>query len=302
MPSSFRNARRSRPAGVLRERLAQLPFSRSDAALWIFVYFFISLLAIALARIEEMTNDVRYTPRWAITLLGSVALVLFVSWGLLQFLTIDLVRAMMTIFLPIAWVFGGLIVLLSIPFGYLLEWLVKLLQPLFASLDQLIDSLQGFLNSDALRQPSPDAPVTFSLMALVQPAFILAVVLIVFYFLGRALNRRMRRIEEETFIREAIGADDAFELSQRDDMRKKKIRPRARNAAAESIRKIYAALTARAAEAGVPRRVAETPYKNLSRAWNSNGQKKQTIFARLPRRMWMCITRSGRQRESDWIP
>lgn len=254
---------------------------RYDASLWIFVYFFISLFAIALARIEEMASDVHYTPRWAITLLGSVALVLFIGLGVLQFLTVNLVRAMMIIFVPIAWLFGGIIVLLSVPFGYLLEWLVKFLQPLFAGLNQLIDSLQRFLNQDALAQPSTDPVIAFSLTAIIQPAFVLAIGLLVLYLLGRALNRRMRRIEEETFAREAIGADDAFESAHRDDPRKKKsARPRTHNAAAESIRKIYAALVARAADAGLPRRVAETPYEfepRLEKQWLENSDDIRAI-------------------------
>lgn len=244
-----------------------------DASLWIFVYFFISLLAIALARIEEMTSDVRYTPRWALTLLGSVALVLFIGLGLLQVLTVDLVRAALIIFLPLAWLFGGLIALLSVPVGYLLEWLINLVKPAFASLEQLINAMQQFLNSNT--PPQPTTPASgFSLTALIQPTLILAIGLLVFYFLGRALNRRMRRIEEEPFIREAIGADDAFDSAQRDDSRKKKpARPRAHNAAAESIRKIYAALVALAADAGLPRRVAETPYEfepRLEQHWLKN--------------------------------
>ncbi len=254
---------------------------RYDASLWIFIYFFISLLAIALARIEEMTSDVRYTPRWAITLLGSIALVLFTGLGVLQFLTVDLVRALMIIFVPIAWVFGGIIVLLSVPFGYLLEWLVKFLQPLFAGLEQLIDSLQRFLNQDTLTQQSTDPAITFSLTALIQPAFVLAIGLLVLYLLGRALNRRMHRLEEETFVRESLGADDASELARRDDPRKKKpARPRSRNAAAESIRKIYAALVARAADAGLPRRVAETPYEfepRLAKQWLEHSDDIRTI-------------------------
>lgn len=254
---------------------------RYDASLWIFIYFFISLLAIALARIEEMTSDVRYTPRWAVTLLGSVALVLFIGLGVLQFLTVDLVRAMMVILVPIAWLFGGLIVLLSVPFGYLLEGLVKFLQPLFAGLEQLIDSLQRFLNQEPLAQPATDPVITFSLMALIQPAFVLAIGLLVLYLLGRALHRRMRRIEEEMFVREAIGADDALESARRDDTRKKKpARPRARNAAAESIRKIYAALVARAADAGLPRRAAETPYEfepRLEKQWLEHSADIRTI-------------------------
>ena len=42
-------------------------------------------------------------------------------------------------------------------------------------------------------------------------------------------------------------------------------RPRAAGPAAESIRRIYAALVARASDAGLPRARAETPYEYLPR-------------------------------------
>jgi hypothetical protein len=251
-----------------------------DPAPWIFIYFFISLIAIALARIEEMASDIHYTPRWAITLLGSVALVLFLGLGLLQLLTVDVVRTMMLIFVPIAWLFGGIIVLLAIPLGYVLNWLVELFKPVFNAINQLIDAMQPVLNTETIR-PRVEAFTSFSRTTLIQPIISAAIVLIVLELIRRALNRRMERSEADEYIRESLGDEQGFAAAQRKSTpRKKPAQSRAHQITAESIRRIYAALVAHAAQAGIVRRLAETPYEfepRLQQQWLEYADDIRTI-------------------------
>lgn len=239
-----------------------------DPTVWIFVYFFVSLLAIALARMEEMENDVRYGPRWAITLLVAVALVLFIGFGVLQVFTLDTASTLLQLFSPLWVVMSGIIVLLAIPFGILAEWLVELLRPFFNNVSQLFSQLQQIFpqNQDVTKRIEESA----SMLTLLEPFLkILCVLVIVFaigYWIARALNRRMTKIEDEQYAREAIDDKDDSEHARRATMAKRGApRPRRRDLAAESIRRIYAALVARAADAGLPRRAAETPYEFLPR-------------------------------------
>jgi hypothetical protein len=90
-----------------------------DASPWIFAYFGFSLLAIALARLEEMGSDLRLGLRWAVTLLAAVALVLFLGLGILQFFTVEAARILLLLLTPL-WMLAGLIFLLiAIPAGLL---------------------------------------------------------------------------------------------------------------------------------------------------------------------------------------
>ncbi len=257
-----------------------LALQQYDAAPWIFVYFFIALLALALARIEEMTSDIHYTPRWAVTLLGSVALVLFLGLGMLQFLTVDVVRTMMLILVPLVWLFGILITLLAIPLGYLLNQLVEIFKPVFNAIHQLIDAMQPVLNTESIR-PRVEAFTAFPWTTLIQPIISVAIVLVVLELSRRALNRRMQRIETEQYIRESLGNEQMFAAAQRKSMpRKKPAQSRAHQIAAESIRRIYAALVAHAAQAGIVRRIAETPYEfepRLQQQWQEHTDDIRTI-------------------------
>jgi hypothetical protein len=238
----------------------------SDPSPWIFVYFFISLLAIALARIEEMGINVRYGPRWAITLLGGVTLVLIVGVGILQVFTVSVAEKLLMIFLPLWVIASAVIMIVAIPFGFLADWLIRLLQPLFTNVNKMLQSLSAMIpaNNDATRQLQDTNPLLPLLVPMLKIAFVLGVLAILGFLLARALNRRMKQYEDELFIREFIGAEAEDTVRE---IKKKPTKPRshAQRIAAENIRRIYAALVARAADAGVPRRVDETPYEFLPR-------------------------------------
>jgi hypothetical protein len=105
------------------------------------------------------------------------------------------------------------------------------------------------------------------------------VVIGVGYLLARALNRRMKEIEGETYLRESIGADEDGAAGRRAREKKKTARRGPASITAESIRRIYAALVLRAAEAGLPRRTAETPYEFLPRLEQTWPQETDEIRA-----------------------
>lgn len=240
-----------------------------DASLWVFIYFFLSLFAIALARLDEMGSNLRFGARWFVTIFSAIALVLFLGLGLLQMLTVDTVAAFLQLFSPLATLAGLLLLLIIIPASWVVEWLFTLLRPLFARF-HLAQIMQNVLSLfQQFQENRKETPPLIPLPVL-QTLVVLAIVVGISYLLARALNRRMKEIEEESYVRESVGPEEDAK-PRRESTRRKRPRPsRAGKMAAETIRRIYAALVARAAEVGLARRVAETPYEflpRLERAW-----------------------------------
>ncbi len=243
------------------------PDSVFDPSPIIFFYFFISLCAIALARIEEMGGAIRYSPRWGATIAGSIAIVLILGLVALQFLNPETVKWLFLPLLPVWWVLAAILLALAFVGGFFAGWLVDLLRPLFESIARLTQIFPQQMPpewQDQLDKAQADANlglfVNFGKTLLVAAALLL-----VGYLLARALNRRMKQIETEEYAREAIGMDETDGHTRRATSHKKKSRSLAQRLAAENIRRIYAALVARAARAGLPRRPAETPYEFLPR-------------------------------------
>ncbi|MBI5653385.1 MAG: DUF4129 domain-containing protein [Chloroflexi bacterium] len=233
---------------------------------WLFIYFAIALLSIALARIEEMVGDAHLGSRWAITLLSAITFVIFLGVALLQILSLETVSAIFGLLAPLWIAITLLLAILAFPAALIAEWLVGLLRP-------MLEAIQSF--ADALRQLAPqnqpereitelDPGIVSTIVPTLQTLVVIAIFLFAGYLLARALHRRMLQIEEETFVREAVG-DQADTLRRVNIAKKRKPRSRARDASAESIRRIYAALVARAKATGLARANAETPYEFLPR-------------------------------------
>ncbi|MBI3915347.1 MAG: DUF4129 domain-containing protein [Chloroflexi bacterium] len=238
-----------------------------DLSAWIFAYFFLALLSIALARVEEMESALTLGPRWALTFLGAVTLVIFLGLAGARVITLEVVEGSLRFLSPVWTLFAVIILMISIPFSFLADLLYNLLTPLLGSLRKMIDDFLGNFRtptppeqSEPLLQPNPALE---SLFPILKTVFVLAVLFIVGLWIAKALNRRMRRYEQENFVREQIGADE--DGAQSDPHAQNARRARRRNLNAESIRRIYAALVARAGDAGIARRVAETPNEFLPR-------------------------------------
>lgn len=253
-----------------------------DASPWIFVYFFLSLLAVALARIDEMDGNVRLRSRWALILLAAIALVIFLGLGVAQVFTLDAADAVIQRLAPLSVLFGILLLGVLIPAGILLDWVMGLLQPLFRNYQQAFEALGNLVPSGAdefARNLQQTTALAF-LAPLFRTLSALAIVLGVGYLLARALNRRMQQSEDAAYLRESIGAADDAPWRGGAARTRNKPRRRRGSVTAESIRRIYAALVARASDAGLPRRIAETPYEFLPRlqhTWPEEADRVRTI-------------------------
>jgi hypothetical protein len=251
-----------------------------DPSPWVFAYFFLSLLAIALARMEEMESDVQYGPRWAVTLVAAVGLVLFLGILLLQFLTLNNVDFVWWLLAPLWMLIALVVTLIAIPLGLLMNVLVDLLSPVFGRLSVIFQILQSLIPPEAADhlQNAPASSWLRSLEPFLKTMTLLGIVLVAGILIANALNRRIKRGEDEEFIRESLSK--AERRAERAGMPKKKnAPPRAAHVSAESIRRIYAALVARASEAGLPRAAAETPYEYLPRLQRSWPQRADDVRA-----------------------
>lgn len=245
-----------------------------DFTIWIFAYFAVSLLAIALARIEETSDGAHLGARWAITLVAAIALVMFLGAAFLQIFTLDTASALLIVLWPLWMLIAVVWFLISIPAMWLAEWLINLLSPLLTKLGELFDRIKGLVPPESVTeaQKAIDTTAINNILApLAKTLLLLIVVIGIGYLLARALKRQMARAEQEIYIRESVGADE--DAARRAGIaRKTRIHPTTRNPSTESIRRIYAALVARARDAGLPRQVAETPYEylpRLTRAWDA---------------------------------
>lgn len=237
-----------------------------DFRLWIFTYFIISLLGIALARIEESGRELALGWKWAAVLLGSISATMGLGYLVSRLFTLQVVDTLFQWMSPLFVVGQILVALIAIPLTFILEAVINLLLPIFELLRGLFRGIVpsfdfgktevGRMMGDAIHQ-----------LELLTPYFRLAgvmlVVLFVAWLIARALDRRMHREEEETFVREAIDERNELQLERR--RRARTPRPAQREIQAENIRRIYAALLAHAAALGLARREAETPLEFLPR-------------------------------------
>ncbi len=256
--------------------------ARYDATFWIFLYFFLALLAVALARMDDIGSTIAIGPRWAVTLLAAVTLVILLGVVLLQFFTLDAANWLLVLLSPVFALFGTLLFLLLIPAGMLAEWLLNALEPFLRGFRSALEALQNLVPPEAAQQQptSQSIPYLEFIGSAMKILFVVAVMLGVGLLLAKALNRRMLQVEEETFVRESVGPDEESGRVHETAHRKAGDRGRRATMTAETIRRIYAALVARASNAGLPRRAAETPYEFLPRlqnAWPNTADDMQAI-------------------------
>jgi hypothetical protein len=251
-----------------------------DVTAWIFAYFFFALLSVALARMEEMGSDTRIGPRWAATLLAAVGFVLVLGLGFWMLFRVDALGLFAWALGPLGVILGWVVTVVLVPVYLLAVLVFGLLGPLFANLKGRFDTLQNpFSLPEQVQKQTQPNPAFDWLGPVLQVLFVAGIFVFVGLLLARALSRRMNTLEEEEYVRESVGADD--DMAREPSRAKKRPRPRrVGSLSAESIRRIYAALVARAAEAGLPRHIAETPYEflpRLERAWPDEAEHVRTI-------------------------
>lgn len=265
----------------------RLPWS---IAPFILLFFFASLTAVALTRMDEVEQQqsgrsVSLNPKWLFSV-GLAALMLIIATAFITFLISG--ETMLTI---LGWLHplwrasyaGGMVIISTIfyllqPFltllSLLLDLIIKLLQPLMSQFSETAASL---LNNSPLATPTaaatPGAPTDLggSLKA-INILLMLAIVLTVTLALGRLYRKAEFAAQENEAATKASNTKTTPKPGLGQKLRDRLNSLRGWRTAA-SVRRIYQNMCRAAAVNGYPRAKAETPFEyltTLAKAWPEN--------------------------------
>ncbi len=258
---------------------------------FVFVFFFVSLLGIGLARAEEVAQqygDARspFNLGWVATLVGASLLTLLLAIGVASLMTGEnLVRFLEPVLGPALELERALIAVLVYVLSMVMYVVSALLFSLFGELDlRELGRLLTPAGPGMLGQPEQpmESPVHLpSTRAIGTAAVLLFVLLLVALSIRRVRTRNVRREDEE---RESVWEGAQLRTGVRDLLLHGRRRlGDAANAWGQSvmgqlfssltIRRIYAQLGALAGERGYARAPHETPYEylaTLERAFPNN--------------------------------
>jgi len=256
-----------------------------DSTAFVLPFFFFSLLAVALARVEEVNQakggvGAPFNLTWLAILLGSIATVLVTAWLISRVYSIEgfsqALRWLQPVFDPLLRVVEFLLILLIRLLSPLLEWLLRIFQEIFAGLARNMAGLESF------EPPSPEdfqrvEPIKLPRLLVDALRYICLGMTVagILAALALGLRRRLDRQRRGDEIRESLWSSAALAEGMLSSLRDGWARlkdlaglvgrfgPGMRLYAAVSIRKIYANMARLAAMQGFPRQPAQTPYEYL---------------------------------------
>lgn len=238
----------------------------------VFVFFTAGLLAMGLARVEDVSRDAAgvatpFDRGWVSILVGAVIAVMLLGLVISVLFSVDTIRAILGWMGPLWDVLARVLVVL-------LTILAFLLSPLVEALARALRPALDRLAAQQLPTPTPgDQEVTqaTSLLpeavgmglkwALLAIGLLAAVMLLGLW----AQRRRAAAAEPVAELRESVWSAEAFAQDARSLWERAvgRFRRHPRGQASDSVRHIYATLQAVAAEHGAPRPADDTPYEYL---------------------------------------
>jgi hypothetical protein len=257
----------------------------SPVEVFILPFFFFSLLAVALARVEEVNRakggvGAPFNFSWLAILLGSIVTVLVAAWLISQAYSIEgfaqVLRWLRPVFNPLLRVVEYILNLLFKLLTPLLEWLARIFRGAFETFAQNIEGIEipQPLPPENLRSAEPIKPPRLLVDALRYVCLgLIGVGILVGLALG--LRRRLDRQRRGSETRESLWSSAVFADGMLNSLRDGwdrfrdiaglvgRFGPGMRLYAAVSIRKIYANMARLAERQGFPRQPAQTPYEYL---------------------------------------
>lgn len=238
----------------------------------IFVYFAASLLAMGLARVEDVSRDsagvaTPFDRAWVSILIGAVVAVML--FGLLVSLIVsaESVRTFLGWLGPLWDVLAAIFIVILAVIAYLLtplaEALARALRPALDNMPLRLPATPAPGDQDVTQTPSilPEA-VAMGLKWVLLAAGLLAAVALLGMW---AQRRRAAALEPVPELRESIWSADAFAQDARNLWQRTldRFRRRSQGHASDTVRHIYANLQLIAAAHGAPRPADDTPYEYL---------------------------------------
>ncbi|MBI1800189.1 MAG: DUF4129 domain-containing protein [Chloroflexi bacterium] len=248
---------------------------RVDLSPLLFAFFFFGLMAVALARQEDLSGagtsvSLPLKGPWLGILAGSALLVLGVGLALAALLTPQSVRAMFNLLQPLEPILTVLLYLVLVVMSVIVEMIYNLISYLlvtFGSRKQNLPPLQlapppPFLQDQDANQFSDLLAAYWDPIRIVCAVMLFVGVLLLLAFSLNRMQRRNRPGGNET--RESVPVAIKFDPLGRLRRLFARNPGEAMDDSIASIRKIYANLTRLAAQRGFPRGEAETPYEYVS--------------------------------------
>lgn len=256
-----------------------------DATTFILLFFLFSLMAVALARVEEVSRakggvGAPFNLAWLAIVIGSIAAVLVVALLISRVYSIEgfarVLRWLQPVFDLLLRIIEYVLMLLFRLLTPLLQWFVTAIQRVFEALGRNMEGFEGLtpLTPPDLPEGEPVQP-SRSLINALRYVCLGLIVAGILTSLALTLRKRQgdRRGGDET--RESLWSStnlaDGILNSLRDRWDRLKdlagmverFGPGLRLYAAVSIRKIYANMSRLAASQGFPRQPAQTPYEYM---------------------------------------
>ncbi len=243
-----------------------------DLTTYIFIYFPASLLAMSLARVEDVSRDAvgvatPFDRNWVTILLAAVLSVMLVGVLATSLLSVEATRALVGWFGPLwnllAALLIGVVYILVLLLNPFIQALVNALRPALSQLPQMVQGTPTPTPDET--QAGPPLLPEALLMGL-RWFLVVAALAGVFWLLAVWAQRRRDRLAEPVpELRESVWSADAFAQDARNllDRALARLRGQRRTHAADTVRHIYASLQALAADRGLPRPLDDTPYEYL---------------------------------------
>jgi hypothetical protein len=256
-----------------------------STTVFILPFFFFSLLAVALARVEEVNRakggvGAPFNFTWLAILLGSIVAVLVTARLISRVYSVEgfaqVLRWLRPVFDPLLRVVEYIPILLFKLLAPFLEWLARMLQGVFETFAQNIEGIE-------IPQPLPPQDLQSAEPIKAPRLLVDALRYVCLGFIGvgilaglaLGLRRRLDRQRRGSETRESLWSSAVFADGMLNSLRDGwdrlkdiagligRFGPGMRLYAAVSIRKIYANMARLAERQGFPRQPAQTPYEYL---------------------------------------
>ena len=254
-----------------------------DATLYVLAHFFVSFVALGLARIEGLSNTRKsivspFRASWLGLLSGSALVICTLGLLATKLLSLQNIATVLAQLHPLVLLLKTITRPLLLALAWLLELIlnlvIRVLGPAWASqdltaLDQYAEQLRAFQH---IRQTHPSGTLSM-IFYVIQWGVVGSIAVGTLLLLALSINRRWRALQagrtgEHASAWEGKGAGreirntlDARLHKLREALLSQLARWRAAQYSLTSVRRIYASLVRLATAAGCPRPESETPYE-----------------------------------------
>lgn len=263
-------------------------FTTLDASGFVMAYFFFALVAVAVARVEEVSRLPNSTPVpfsgfWIGTTVAAVALLVGLGVALALSLTGGGLDRILQWLAPVLRLVQAIVVFVGTLFVLFLEWLFGLfsldLTELGGQMREALSQLNLLLEPPVVPPPEGEPQAWLIATRVLQIVFTVALPILlvssILFFTWRRMQQRSagesNEESRESLLSTGVVAGSLQGMLQGGLQRLgelaglvRRFGPGARLLAAVSIRRIYSNMVRMATEAGYPRRADQTPYEYLA--------------------------------------